>query len=163
MGSHIISEGLSNPEALHWAHWQAAAFWLPLAQWEASGGWDSPPGFCRLCHIQFLTHTNVSGPRDFLAMRQEKTLALAWALQACTGKRGFHTGVLCKSLWELQKHILPMALSSDKIVKASLLRPTGEEHRTSPSPEEEATLLGKVELPQVPDQLEVHELLHSAE
>ena len=56
-----------------------------------------------------------------------------------------------------------MALSSDEIVKASLLRPTGAEHRTSPTPEEEAALLGEVELPQVSEQLEVHELVHPAE
>ena len=56
-----------------------------------------------------------------------------------------------------------MALSGDEIIKDSLLRPTGEEHRTSATPEEEATVLGKIELPQVPEQLGVHELVHPAE
>ena len=56
-----------------------------------------------------------------------------------------------------------MALCSNKIVEASLLRPTGEGHKTSPTPDEEATLLGEVEPPQVPDQLEVHEPVHPAE
>ena len=56
-----------------------------------------------------------------------------------------------------------MALSKDEIVKASLLRPTGEEDGTSPTPEEEATLLGKVEPPQVPEQLEACELVNTAE
>ena len=49
-----------------------------------------------------------------------------------------------------------MALSGDDMVKAFLLRLTGEEHRTCPTQEEEASLLGRVELPQVPEQLEVH-------
>ena len=66
--------------------------------------------------------------------------------------------------WELQKCMAPlMALSRDEIVEISLLKPTGEEHRTSPTPEEEATLLGEVELPQAPKQLEVHEPEHPAE
>ena len=50
-----------------------------------------------------------------------------------------------------------------KIVEASLLRPIEGECRTSLTPEEEATLLGnikpeikhKIELPQVPEQLEI--------
>ena len=56
-----------------------------------------------------------------------------------------------------------IALSSDEIVKASPLRPTAEEHRTSPTSEEEAALLGEVEPPQVPEHLEVHEPVHPAE
>ena len=46
-----------------------------------------------------------------------------------------------------------MALSCGETVKASLLKPIGEVHGTSPTPEEEATLLGEVKLPQVPEQL----------
>ena len=56
-----------------------------------------------------------------------------------------------------------IVLSGDSIVKASLPRPTGEEHRTSLTQEEEATPLDKVEPPHVPEQLEVHELSHPAE
>ena len=101
---------------------------------------------------------------DFWAVRQEKTLALAWALQTHTMESGFPTGVLCESAQELQKCMAPlMAFSSDKIVKASFLRPTGEEHKTSPTPEEETTLLDEVEPPQVPEQLQVHELVHLSE
>ena len=56
-----------------------------------------------------------------------------------------------------------MPLRGDEIVEASLLRSTGEEHRTSPTPEEKASLLGEVELPQVPEPLKVHELEHPVE
>ena len=56
-----------------------------------------------------------------------------------------------------------MDLCSDEILKASLLRPRGEEHRTFPTPEEEASLLDKVEPPQAPEQLEVYELVHPVE
>ena len=164
MGSHIISEGLTTPKALHGAHWQALSFWLCLAQQEASGWWDASPRFCELCHIEFLTHTDVSSTRDFWAMRLEKTLALAWVLQACVKESGFPTGVLCESAHELQKYMAPMmAPNRDEIVEVSLLTPTGEEHRICPTQEEQASLLGKVELPQVPEQLEVHELIHPAE
>ena len=40
-------------------------------------------------------------------------------------------------------HGLPMCLSGDEIVGVSLLEPAGEEHGTSPTPEEEAILLGE--------------------
>ena len=119
MGSHIISEGLTEPKAFHWAHWQVATFCLPLAQNEATGWWDAPPRFHGMCHVKFLTHTNVSGPRDFWAMRQEKTLALIKALQAHAEQSGFPTGVLCESAWELQKCKAPsIVLSSDEIVNS---------------------------------------------
>ena len=77
MSSHTVREGLSNSEALQWAHWQVATFKLPLAQHEASGWWDAPPWFTGLCPSDLMLHTDASGPRDFWAVRQEKTLALA--------------------------------------------------------------------------------------
>ena len=40
-------------------------------------------------------------------MRQEKTLALAKALQACGEELGFPAGVLCESEWELQMYTAP--------------------------------------------------------
>ena len=47
-----------------------------------------------------------------------------------------------------------VSLSRDDIREASLLQPTGVEHGTSPTPEEEAILLGKeVELPEAPGSL----------
>ena len=73
-------------------------------------------------------------------------------------------GDLCESVWVLQKCMAPLlALIGDEIVEASLLRPIGEEHRTSPTPEEKAALMGEVKLPKVPEQLEVHEQVHPAE
>ena len=64
-----------------------------------------------------------------------------------------------------------LALSGDEIVEASLLSPVGGECRTFPTPEEEANLLGgiecnikcEIELPQVPEPLEVYEQVQSAE
>ena len=97
MGSHIISEDLTRPKVLHLACCQRVAFWLPRAQQEASGRWGVPPRFCRLCQVKFLTHTNVSSPGNFWAMRQAKTLALAQVLQTHAKESGFPTGVLCKS------------------------------------------------------------------
>ena len=43
MDPHAMSKDLTKPEDLHWACWQAVAFWLPLAQQEASGWCDAPP------------------------------------------------------------------------------------------------------------------------
>ena len=93
-------------------------------------------------------------------------MALARALQACTKESGSPIGVLCDAAQELQWYMAPLLiLNGDKIVDASLSRPIKGECRTSPTPEEEATLLGnikpeikhKTELPQVPEQLEICE------
>ena len=73
------------------------AFRLPLVQHEASGWWDDLPWLSRLYPEHFMLHTDASGPRDFQAIRQEKTLALAQVLQACTEEAGVPTGILCKS------------------------------------------------------------------
>ena len=164
MGSHIISEGLTDhdtPSTGSFGRKQYSGH--PWLNRRPQDGEMPLPRFCGLHHMKFLTHIDVSGPRDFWAVRQKKTLALAQVLQTCTEESGFPTGVLCESVQELQKCMAPlMALSSDEIVKFSLLRPTGEEHGASPTPEEEAARLGEVELPQVPEQLEVHELVHAA-
>ena len=109
--------------------------------------WDLPK--------DFRSHTNASSPRDFWAMRQEKTLTLSQELQAYTKGLGAPTGILCDSAWELQTCMAPlMTLSGDDIVKASLLKPTEEECGTTPTLEEEAILLGEeVELQEVPGSL----------
>ena len=84
-------------------------------------------------------------------------------------------GVLCDVAQELQWCMAPLLiLNGDNIVEATLLRPTEGEHRMSPTPEEEATLLGnikheskpeikhEVEPPQVPEQLGIHEQVQPA-
>ena len=85
MYSCIISEGLNDPEALHWAHWQTATFWLPLAQWEVAGWWTPPPMIPGLQFGDFMPSTASS---DFWIMRQHNTMALAWVLQACAKESG---------------------------------------------------------------------------
>ena len=139
-----IWENLSKPKALHYAQWQAAAFRLPLSQQEASGWWDAPPWLCWLCPQDFLPHTNASVTRDFQTVRQEKTLALAQALQVCTARLGEPTRVLCDVAWGVQKCMASlMNLNGHDIVEASLLECTGEECGTSPTLEREAILLGE--------------------
>ena len=77
-------------------------------------------------------------------MRQEKTLALACVPQACAERSGVATGVLCNVAHELQKCMAPLInLTVDDIVEVSLLESPGEESETSPTLEEEATLLDK--------------------
>ena len=47
-----------------------------------------------------------------------------------------------------------MTHSGDNIFEASILNPTGEEHGTSSTPEEETTLLGEeIKVPQSPGSL----------
>ena len=62
---HTIWENFSEPEALHYAQWQAVAFRLPAAQQEALGWWEAPPWICRLHPEDFLPHTHASGTKDF--------------------------------------------------------------------------------------------------
>ena len=150
-----MKESYNDFETQHYVQWQVAAFRLPAAQQEASGWWDAPSWLSRLYPKDFLPITNASSPKDFWVMRQEKTLALAQALQACTKGSRAPTGVLCGCVWELQKCMTPlMTLSGDDIMVASLLKPTEEEHGTSPMQEEKAILLGEeVILPKVPGSL----------
>ena len=109
--------------------WLSGCPWL--AQYETSGWWDAQPWLTRLHLVDFMLHTGASSQRDFWAMRQKKTLALAQVLQACTEESGIPTGILCELARELQKYMPPMTFSGVYIVEASLLKPTGEEHGTS--------------------------------
>ena len=67
MGIHLIREGLGDSEALQWAHWQAVAFRLSLAQHEAFGWWNASPRFSGLCPMDFLFHTDASSPKKCMA------------------------------------------------------------------------------------------------
>ena len=88
MGKCIRRECYTDAKALHYAKWQVVAFMLLLAQHEALGCWDAPPWFSGLCPWDFMPHTKASGAKDFWTVRQEKTLALACALQTCTDRSG---------------------------------------------------------------------------
>ena len=151
MGSDIVKEGYSDYKTQHYAQWQVVAFMLPATQQEATGWWDALPWLCRLSPQDFMPITNAYSPKNFWVMRQEYTLALAWVLQACAKESRVPTGVLCDTVWELQRcMVLLMTLSGDDIAKASLLKSTEEECWTSPTSEEETILLGKgIKLPQV--------------
>ena len=127
LGRYTIRNDLSEPGALYFS----AAFRLSHAQQEALHWWDSPPSFPRLYIHDFLPHTDASGTRDFQTMRQEKTLALAQALQCCAERLGVPTRVLYHAAWELQKCMaLLMSLNGNDIVEASLLEPMGNKFRT---------------------------------
>ena len=65
-------------------------------------------------------------------------------LQACAERSGVPTGVLCNVAQEYQKCMAPLInLIVDDIVEVSLLESPGQECETSPTLEEEATLLDK--------------------
>ena len=77
--------------------------------------------------------TGASGPKDFQVMRQEKTLALAWALQACAKELGAPVGILFDAVHELQRCMAPlMTLRGDDIVETFLMKPTEEEQGPPP-------------------------------
>ena len=91
-------------------------------------------------------------------------MSLARVLQAYAEELGSPIRVLCDVTWKLQRCMAPLLiLNGNKIVEASLLRPIEGEHRTSPTLEEEAILLGdikpkikiKTEPPQVPEQWKI--------
>ena len=115
---------LHQCQGLALCQWQGVEFRLPNAQHKAWGWWNAPPWLSGLCPWDFMPHTEASSTKDFQTMRQEKTLALACALQACTERSGMSTRVLCNSARELQRCMAPlMHLSGDKIVEASLWGP----------------------------------------
>ena len=55
---------------------------------QIKGWWDDPLWLSRLCPWDFMPHTEASGTKDFWTVRQEKTLALAHALQTNTKRSG---------------------------------------------------------------------------
>ena len=134
--------GHNDPAAQHYAPLQVAAFRLPVVQQEASGWWDAMPMLHGLCPQDF--HPPASDPQNFQVIRQDKTLALAQALQACVEASGSKAGILCRATRELQQcmaHL--MTLNGDDVMEFSLLRPAEEELGPSPTPEEETTLVVK--------------------
>ena len=63
-------------------------------------------------------------------------------LQACTEASRANPGVLCRAVREHQQCMAPsMTIDGDDVIGASMLGLVEEEPRT-PTPEEEATLLG---------------------
>ena len=146
LGAHSVEERHNDPAAQHFTLWQVAAFRLSVAQQGASGWWDTPPALHGLCPEHFFPPA--SDAQDFQVIRQEKMLALAWALQACTEASGSKTGILCEAARELQRCMSPlMTLNGDDVVEASLLRPIEEESGPFPTPEEGTTLLGEEDGP----------------
>ena len=75
-------------------------------------------------------------------------LALARVLQACLEASRVEQGVLCGTVRELQLCMaLLMTINRGDVMEASLLAPVEEKSGLSPTPEEEATLLGEGEGP----------------
>ena len=133
MFSHILCESLNEPKALHLAHWQASVFWLPWAQQESAGWWAPPLAIPWLLLKEYMPSPT---PSNCQIMRQQKTMELARALQACTEESGFPTDVVCDMVQELQWCMAPLlVLNGNEIVEASLLRPVEGENRTSPCQE----------------------------
>ena len=150
---YTIERDLSEPEALYFSWWQAVAFRLPLPNRRHWVGGIFHPVFmgCILgisCPMLMLPEWETSRQ-----LGRKKTLALARALQCCTERLGAPTRVLCNAAQELQRCMAPlMCLNWDEIVEAPLLEPMGDEPGTSPTLEEEATLLGEEQgLPEAPE------------
>ena len=160
-GTSIVNEGYSNYQVQHVVLWQVGTFRLSTTQQEASRWWDVPPWFSGLHHYDFMLIANASNRKDFWVIRWEKTLALAWALQACAEESGAPAAILCDTAWELQRCMAPlMTFNGDDIVEASLLKPTGEEQGTSPTLKEKAALLGKeVKPPEVLGSLQEYQVI----
>ena len=86
MFSYVLCKSLNKLEALHLAHWQAVAFWLPQAQQEAARWWTPPLAIPGL-HLKDYMPSPTS--YNFWIMRQQKTMVLARVLQACAEESGF--------------------------------------------------------------------------
>ena len=83
---------------------QAASFRLPTAQAKKSGWWDPPPNLSALCLCKdFFLPGDLQGLWDDHDMRNEKTLALAEALQHCAKWAGGPGSVMCGAAQNLQR------------------------------------------------------------
>ena len=119
LGAHIVHMEHNDPVAQHYTLWQVTALRLPMLQQESSGWWDSLPMLHGFCPYDFLPPA--SDPQNFQVIRQEKTLALARVLQACTEASRAKTCILCRTVRELQQCMAPlMTLNGDDVMEASL-------------------------------------------
>ena len=106
------------------------------------GGGASQPTIPRLQLEQYMPSPASS---NFRIMREQRTLALARALQTYSEESSCPTGVLGEAVRELKQYMTPLlALNGNEIGEASFLQSMEEECRTSPMPEEKATLLGNI-------------------
>ena len=82
--------------------------------------------------------------RDMRETQKEEALVLAKALQYCAERSGASFRVLCNVVRDHQRCMEPlMYLKGDDILEALLLEATDNEPGASPTPAEEAALLGK--------------------
>ena len=95
-------------------------------------------------------------------------MALAKVLQAYTKESGYPTGVPCDPLWEQQRYMTPLLALNGNEISWGFPPDQWEENAESPLHQRmEAALLGdikhEIELPWVPEPLEVHEQVQPAE
>ena len=155
---------LSDAQASQLAQQWAVAFWLPTAQKEVSGWLEAPCSLCLLFHSDFLLCVDFPSTRDFWLPDKKKTLALVQALQHCAERLGMPPRVLCNEAWNLQRCMAPlMHLEGDEMVEALLLGSTNNGPRMSPTPEEEAVLLGDELEPQEAQEGTIFPLEHPGE
>ena len=121
------------------AHWQVAAFRLPLAQNEALGCWDAPPGFSRFHPMDFPVPHWCLQPEGFQGHEagEDPGAANLWWRVRSPNRHTLQIGMGTSKV-----HAPPMPLSRDNIFEASFLKPI-EENGPLPTPEDETALLGK--------------------
>ena len=125
-------------------------FQLPQAQQETAGWWAPPliiPGLLLKNYMPSPTSSN------FWIMRQQKAMALARPLKAHAEESWFLIGSSVMQQWMAP----PIVLNGDEIVEATLLTPVEGECRTSPMPEEKATLLGDI-TPKIKHEIELSQV-----
>ena len=153
MDTHLVREGLGHSEALQGACWQVVAFRLPLAQYEALGSGDASPRYSRLYTYGFSIPYWCLWPKGFLGHEAGEDPGLSPGAASLCWRVGSHNRhSLQVSMRTSNVHGPLMTISSDDILEASLLKSMGEEHKTPPTPEKEATFWGEeVKLPKVPE------------
>ena len=97
-----------------------------------------------LHHNDFLLPGDLKGSWDIWEMRKEKTLALAKALQSYSEWSGGPYSMMCGAARDLQGCMANlMWFEEGDILEIPLLEPTDDLPIASPTPEEEASLLGE--------------------
>ena len=75
-------------------------------------------------------------------VRHDETVALAWALQHYAVLLGAPPGIVCSTVHDPCRCLIPL-MKSDDLLSASILKVVEEEQATSQNPAEETSLLGE--------------------
>ena len=117
---------------------QAAAFWLPTAEFEKADWWDPPPSLHNLQCNKFLPPRSLGGSQDIQELCDKRTLALFKALQSYAQWSCGPYHVMCGNARILQACMTDLKwFREENILDAMLFEPLDNQQLVSPNLEAE--------------------------